>query len=64
LATTIWASYSALLGRIGGEAFENNHTKAFVTAFAMAIGTNVIIEIARHYRRKRREAAAAAAAAG
>jgi membrane-associated protein len=64
LATTIWASYSALLGRIGGEAFESNHTKAFVTAFAMAIGTNVVIEIARHYRKKRREAAAAAAAAG
>ena len=64
LATTIWATYSALLGRIGGEAFEDDHTKAFVTAFALAIGTSVLIEIARHHRKKRREAAAAAAATG
>ena len=61
LATTIWATYAALLGRIGGEAFENNHTKAFLTAFGLAIATNVLIEIARHFRKKRREAAAAAA---
>jgi membrane-associated protein len=60
LATTIWATYSALLGRIGGEAFENNHTKAFFTAFGLAIATNVFIEIGRHFRKKRREAAAAA----
>ena len=61
LATIIWATYSALLGRIGGEAFENNHTKAFFTAFGLAIATNVLIEIARHFRKKHREAAAAAA---
>ena len=61
LATTIWATYSALLGRIGGEAFEDDHTKAFLTAFGLAIATNVLIEIARHFRKKRREAAAAAA---
>ena len=61
LATTIWATYAALLGRIGGEAFENNHTKAFLTAFGLAIATNVLIEIARHFRKKRRQAAAAAA---
>jgi membrane-associated protein len=61
LATTIWATYSALLGRIGGEAFENDHTKAFFTAFGLAIATNVLIETARHFRKKRREAAATAA---
>ena len=61
LATTIWATYAALLGRIGGEAFENNHTRAFLTAFGLAIATNVLIEIARHFRKKRRQAAAAAA---
>ena len=61
LATIIWATYSALLGRIGGEAFENNHTKAFFTAFGLAIATNVLIEIARHFRKKHRQAAAAAA---
>jgi membrane protein DedA with SNARE-associated domain len=63
LATIIWATYSAMLGYIGGAAFEDNHTKAFVLAFSMAIGTNVVIEIVRHVRKKRRKAAATAAAA-
>jgi membrane-associated protein len=56
LAVTIWATYAAMLGRIGGEAFENDHTKAFLFAFGLAIGTNIIIEVARHVRNKRREA--------
>ena len=55
LATIIWATYAAMLGRIGGEAFENDHTKAFLFAFGLAIGTNIVIEIARHFRKKRRE---------
>ncbi|MGZ4702082.1 MAG: DedA family protein [Ilumatobacteraceae bacterium] len=59
VATVIWASYAALLGRIGGEAFKDNHTKAFMLAFGLAIGTNVIIEVTRHYLKKRRTAAAA-----
>jgi membrane-associated protein len=62
LATTIWATYAALLGRIGGEAFEESHTKAFLLAFGMAIGTNIAIEIVRHIMKKRRKAAATAAA--
>jgi membrane protein DedA with SNARE-associated domain len=56
LATVIWATYGALLGRIGGEAFEDDHTKAFVLAFGLAIGTNIVIEIVRHVLKKRREA--------
>ncbi|MGZ4678979.1 MAG: DedA family protein [Ilumatobacteraceae bacterium] len=59
VATVIWASYAALLGRIGGEAFKDNHTKAFMLAFGLAIGTNVIIEVTRHYLKKRRTSAAA-----
>ena len=58
VATVIWASYAALLGRIGGEAFKDNHTKAFMLAFGLAIGTNVIIEVTRHYLKKRHTAAA------
>ena len=58
MATVIWASYAALLGRIGGEAFKDNHTKAFMLAFGLAIGTNVIIEVTRHYLKKRHTAAA------
>ncbi|MEY2581259.1 MAG: rane-associated protein [Ilumatobacteraceae bacterium] len=64
LATVIWATYAAMLGYIGGAAFEESHTKAFLLAFGMAIGTNIAIEIVRHIRKKRRKAAATAAAAG
>ena len=63
VATIIWATYSAMLGYIGGAAFEDSHTKAFLLAFSMAIGTNVVIEIVRHVRKRRRKAAATAAAA-
>ncbi len=59
LATVIWASYAALLGRIGGEAFKEDHTKAFLLAFGMALTTNLVIEIARHHRKKHRTATAA-----
>jgi membrane protein DedA with SNARE-associated domain len=59
VATVIWASYAALLGRIGGEAFKDDHTKAFMLAFGLAIGTNVIIEVTRHYMKKRRTETAA-----
>ena len=54
VATLIWASYAALLGRIGGEAFKDDHTKAFLFAFGLAIGTNIIIEVTRHVLKKRR----------
>jgi membrane-associated protein len=64
LATAIWATYSALLGRIGGEAFENSHTKAFLMAFGLAIGTNIVIEIVRHQLKKRRKTAEAATTPG
>jgi membrane-associated protein len=56
IAVTIWATYAALLGRIGGQAFQDNHTKAFLFAFALAIGTNILIEVTRHFRKKRRQA--------
>ena len=56
VAVIICATYAAMLGRIGGEAFKDDHTKAFLFAFGLAIATNVIIEIARHRRKKRREA--------
>jgi membrane-associated protein len=56
LATIIWATYAAMLGRIGGEAFEEDHTKAFLLAFGLAIGTNIVIEIVRHFLKRHREA--------
>jgi membrane-associated protein len=57
LATIVWATYAALLGYFGGKAFEDDHTKAFLLAFAAAIGITVVIEVVRHLRSKRTAAA-------
>lgn len=48
VAAVIWATYAALLGYIGGRAFEDNHTKAFLLAFVIALSATVLIEVVRH----------------
>ena len=50
LAVCIWATYAALLGYIGGAAFKDDHTKAFLVAFGAAIGVTIVIEVFRHFR--------------
>lgn len=50
VAVVIWATYAALLGYIGGKAFEDNHTAAFLVAFGAALGATVVIEGVRHLR--------------
>jgi membrane protein DedA with SNARE-associated domain len=64
IATVIWATYAALLGSLGGEAFEDDHAKAFMFAFGLAIGANIIIEVTRHQWRKRRAASRDTVSAG
>lgn len=54
VAAVIWATYAALLGYLGGKAFEDDHTKAFLLAFTAAISATVLIEVARHLLSKRR----------
>jgi membrane-associated protein len=64
VAAVIWATYAALLGFLGGKTFEDDHTKAFLLAFAAAFTLTVTIEVIRHTRAKRasrRDAAAASA---
>jgi membrane-associated protein len=56
LAAVIWATYAAMLGLVGGEAFADDHTKAFLLAFGLAIGTTIVIEIVRHVLKNRRQA--------
>ena len=58
LACTIWASYAALLGYIGGQAFQDDHTKAFLLAFAGALSVTAVIEIVRWVRGRRSGAGA------
>lgn len=54
VAAVIWASYAALLGFIGGQTFEDNHTLAFLVAFGAALGVTVLIELVRHLRARSR----------
>lgn len=50
IAATIWASYAAVLGAVFGRTFRDNHTLAFILAFAAALTITVVIEIIRHVR--------------
>jgi membrane-associated protein len=53
LACTIWATYAALLGYIGGRTFEDNHTLAFGVAFGLAVTGTILIEAVRWLRGRR-----------
>ena len=54
IAATIWASYAALLGFIGGKTFSDSHTLAFLIAFGCAISVSVVIELVRFVLKLRR----------
>lgn len=58
IAATLWATYAALLGYVFGKQFEDNHTIAFVVAFAAALSITLLLELVRHFRTKRAEARA------
>lgn len=58
VAASLWAAYASILGYVFGERFQDNHTTAFVLAFAAALGITVLIEFVRWVRKRRtREAA-------
>lgn len=56
VATVLWATYAGLLGYVFGSAFADNHTAAFLVAFACALGITVVIELVRHFRGRPAEA--------
>ena len=59
IAVTLWASYSALLGYIGGAAFEEETWKALALGFGIALAFGVLIELVRRIRERRRSDLAA-----
>jgi membrane-associated protein len=49
-----WASYAAVLGYIGGRAFENNPLWGLLVGFGIAAATLLVVELTRRRRRSRR----------
>jgi membrane-associated protein len=56
IAATLWGTYAALLGYIGGKQFEDAPWKGLLLAFAVAVGVSVLVELVRWLRRRRLEA--------
>ena len=59
LACVVWASYAGVLGYAAGEKFKDNHTKAFIIAFAAALAFSGLLEVVRHLLKKRNPTAVA-----
>jgi membrane-associated protein len=55
-AAISWGAYSALVGYIGGEAFEDDKLKGLMLGLGLAIGTAIIVELVRFLRHARRRA--------
>jgi membrane-associated protein len=55
-AAMVWASYAALLGYLGGRAFEDNPIVGLLVGFAVAVGIVVAVEAGRRVYAKSRPA--------
>jgi membrane protein DedA with SNARE-associated domain len=53
IAGTLWGTYAALLGYIGGKQFEDAPWKGLLLAFAVAVGLSVSVELVRKMRGRR-----------
>jgi membrane-associated protein len=51
IAAGSWAAYSALVGYIGGEAFEDSPWKGLALGLGIALTVTALVEIIRHLRR-------------
>ncbi len=56
IAGSIWGSYAALLGYVGGKQFEEAPWKGLLLAFAVAVGLAGLVELVRWQRDRRRTA--------
>ncbi|MFM7125669.1 MAG: DedA family protein [Actinomycetota bacterium] len=52
VAVSIWATYASILGYAFGSQFEDDHTLAFLLAFAAALTITVVIELIRYARKR------------
>ncbi|HVL31944.1 MAG TPA: VTT domain-containing protein, partial [Solirubrobacteraceae bacterium] len=60
VAAATWGTYSALVGYLGGVAFERDPLKGLLLGFGLAAAITVAVELARHLRRRRPAGAALA----
>jgi membrane-associated protein len=54
IAATVWASFAAGLGYLGGSAFEDEPWRGLVAAAVLAVALVFFVELARRLRRPRR----------
>jgi membrane-associated protein len=54
IAASTWALYAALLGYLGGHAFEEQPWKGLLLAFAIALAVTGGVEAVRWYRKRRK----------
>jgi membrane protein DedA with SNARE-associated domain len=62
VAAVIWALYAFFIGRLGGQAFENNPWAGLVIAFGASIAISAVIEVIRRLVARRRRRAPAGTA--
>jgi membrane protein DedA with SNARE-associated domain len=53
IAAVSWGAYSALVGYIGGEAFEESPWKGLALGLGIALSVTFAVEVVRHLRRPR-----------
>lgn len=56
VAGVLWATYAGSLGYFFGDRFKDDHTRAFLYAFGMAISVTLLIEAVRWLRHRGAEA--------
>jgi membrane protein DedA with SNARE-associated domain len=56
VAAVTWGAYSALVGYVGGVAFENVPIKGLLLGFGLAAAVTVTAELTRHVAKRRRAA--------
>jgi membrane-associated protein len=57
IAALSWAVYSALVGYVGGAAFEDDPIKGLVLGLGLALGVTALVEGVRHVRGRARRSA-------
>jgi membrane protein DedA with SNARE-associated domain len=58
VAATTWGTYAALIGYLGGAAFEHNPLEGLLLGLGLAAVLTVAVELTRHLLRRRRTPAA------